>query len=83
MTKEEQKAIELIKKYASATDLFGDETCNEIMGKQLATLECQSIIDELKSLKVEFILEERATSANVVISRIDFYKGVIKAIEQQ
>ena len=86
MTKEEEKAKLLIEKYSQyvhgyvgSSMLTNYEYPDQILSqsKKVATLECQSIIDELEFLNGQM---EGFIFFN---PRIDFYKGVIKAIEQQ
>ena len=84
MTKEEQKAkaVELIEKHEALIYeklTYTDDGVEVIaLAKSEATLECQSIIDEL-----ELNNDGDVNFVGSLDERITFYKGVIKAIEQQ
>jgi len=80
MTKEEEKAKAFIEKCRPITNKICESGySSDYYAKQCATLECQSIIDELElgkyhgSYNTEVYIE----------SRITFYKGVIKAVNDQ
>ena len=80
MTKEEQKAKAVIEKYRPITNKICESGySSDYYAKQCATLECQSIIDELEQI-IQWCEKDEII---VFKLRIDFYKGVIKAIEQQ
>ena len=79
MTKEEQKAKAVIEKYRPITNKICESGySSDYYAKQCATLECQSIIDEL-----ELNNDGDVNFVGSLDERITFYKGVIKAIEQQ
>lgn len=93
MTKEEQKAkaVELIKYYYNKITNGGDILEVSIdwnKAKVLAIDKCQSIIDELELIirnpeYVTFDVMDEFGMRQNTNDRITFYKGVIKAIEQQ
>ncbi len=81
MTKEEEKAKYIVDKYLVLLCNNSSEYVLEFFikrAKQCAILECQSIIYEL-----ELNNDGDVNFVGSLDERITFYKGVIKAIEQQ
>ena len=82
MTKEEEKAKAFIEKCRPITNKICESGySSDYYAKQCATLECQSIIDELELIYNND--EAIYPTTQLIRDRITFYKGVIKAIEQQ